>query len=110
DSLIGKLIIADESRDEAIIRAQNALKELVILGFPTNISFFDELFNDSKFQQGDISINFIKDRKILEKLEKNVCAVASVLFAVGLKKSEMNLPPLSENWQMKGKMESTGRD
>jgi acetyl/propionyl-CoA carboxylase alpha subunit len=110
DSLIGKLIIAAESREEAIIRAQNALKELVIMGFPTNISFFDELFMDHKFQQGDISINFIKDRKILEKLEKNVCAIATALFAVGLKKSEMNLPPLSENWQMKSKMDAIGRE
>jgi acetyl-CoA carboxylase biotin carboxylase subunit len=110
DSLIGKLIIGAETREEAISRAQNALKELVIIGFPNNITFFDQLLQDRKFQQGDISINFIEDRKILKKLEKNICALASALFAVGLKKSEMSLPNLSENWRMKGKMDAIGRD
>lgn len=110
DSLIGKLIIGAETREEAISRAQNALKELIIIGFPNNITFFDQLLQDRKFQQGDISINFIEDRKILQKLEKNVCALASALFAVGLKKSQMNLPSLSENWRMKGKMDAIGRD
>jgi len=110
DSLIGKLIVAAESREEAISRAQNALKELVIIGFPNNITFFEELFKDEKFQQGDISIKFISDRKILEKLEKNVCEVAAALFAVGLKKSELNLPSRSSNWRMKGKLDAIGRE
>ncbi|NHJ33078.1 MAG: ATP-grasp domain-containing protein [Asgard group archaeon] len=110
DSLIGKLIIGAESREEAINRAQNALKELVIIGFPNNTAFFEELLRDRKFQQGDISINFIHDNKILEKLEKNTSALASALFAVGLKKSELNLPNLSSNWRMKGKMDAIGRE
>jgi acetyl-CoA carboxylase biotin carboxylase subunit len=110
DSLMGKLIVGAESREEAISRAQNALKELVIIGFPNNIAFFDQLLNDRKFQQGDISINFIEDRRILEKLEKNICALASALFAVGLKKSELHLPNLSSNWRMKGKMDAIGRE
>ncbi|MBA7639177.1 Biotin carboxylase [subsurface metagenome] len=110
DSLIGKLIVADESRAEAIRRAQNALKELVIIGFPTNISFFEQLLEDANFQMGDISINFIHDRKILEKLEKNVCAIASALFAVGLKKSKLSLPTASNNWRMKSKIDAIRRD
>jgi acetyl-CoA carboxylase biotin carboxylase subunit len=110
DSLIGKLIIAAETRDEVITRAQKTLQELVIMGFPTNISFFEELFMDNKFQEGDISINFIKDQKILEKLEKNICAAASALFAVGLKRNEMNLPSVSKNWRMKSKMDAIGQD
>ncbi len=110
DSLIGKLIVAAETRGEAISRAQNALKELVIIGFPNNISFFEELIDDEKFRKGDISINFIQDQKLLEKLEKNVCTLASALFAVGLKKSEMNLPQQSSNWRMKGKMDAIGRE
>ncbi|NHJ83818.1 MAG: acetyl-CoA carboxylase biotin carboxylase subunit [Asgard group archaeon] len=110
DSLIGKLIVAAESRDEAIARAQNALKELIIIGFPTNISFFDQVLADKNFNSGDISINFIKDRQILEKLEKNTCALAAALFSVGLKKSEMNLPYRSDNWRMKGRLDAVGRD
>ncbi|MBN1329620.1 MAG: ATP-grasp domain-containing protein [Candidatus Heimdallarchaeota archaeon] len=110
DSLIGKLIVAAETRGEAISRAQNALKELVVIGFPNNISFFQELIDDEKFQKGDISINFIQDQKLLEKLEKNVCTLASALFAVGLKKSELNLPQHSSNWRMKSKMDAIGKE
>jgi len=82
----------------------------VIIGFQTNLPFFEELLADNNFQKGAISINFISDNKILEKLEKNICTTASALFAVGLRKSEYNLPQLSENWQIKGKIDSIGRD
>ncbi len=110
DSLIGKLIVADETREEAIVRAKMALKELSILGFATNIPFFEELFNDEKFKSGDISIKFIEERKLLEKLKKRICLQASALFAVGMKKNETNLPDQSKQWQMKGKLEAVGRD
>jgi len=110
DSLIGKLIVGGETRDEAITRALNALKELIITGFPTNIVFFEVLLNDRKFKKGDISINFIKDQKILEKLEKNVYVKAAALFAVGLKKNELTLPTISKNWQIKGRLDAIGRE
>lgn len=110
DSLIGKMIVADETREEAITRAQMALKELVILGFATNIPFFEELFNDKKFQSGELSIKFIEERKILEKLRERICLQASALFAVGMKKNQANLPDQSNQWRMKGKLEGVGRD
>jgi len=110
DSLIGKMIVADETREEAIMRAQMALKELSILGFATNIPFFEELFQDKKFQAGDITIKFIEERNILEKLRKRICLQASALFVVGMKKNQTSLPIQSDQWKMKGKLEGVGRD
>lgn len=110
DSLIGKMIVADETREEAIHRAKTALKELTILGFATNIPFFEELLNDEKFIKGEITIKFIEDRKILENIKKRMCLQASALYAVGKKKNELSLPTKSDQWRMRGKMEAIGRD
>jgi biotin carboxylase len=110
DSLIGKMIVAAENREEAIKRAQMALKELTILGFTTNIPFFEELLKDVKFKKGELTIKFIEDRKLIEKIKKRLYIQASALFAVGMKKNELNLPNQSEKWKMKGRLESLGRD
>ncbi|MEA2071223.1 MAG: acetyl-CoA carboxylase biotin carboxylase subunit [Asgard group archaeon] len=110
DSLIGKLIIGAETREAAVDRAQNALKELLILGVPTTIPFFQQLLEEENFLKGDISINFIEDEKLLKKIEENVFSLASALFAVGLKKNQLQLPELSENWQMKSKLDAIGRE
>jgi len=110
DSLIGKLIVAAGNREEAIIRAQNVLKELTIIGFPTNIPFFNVLFENRKFIAGDISIKFIQDQDLLEKVKRRVSAEVAALFSVGLKKSELSLPKVSDQWRNKGKMEAVGRD
>jgi acetyl-CoA carboxylase biotin carboxylase subunit len=110
DSLIGKLIVAAEDRNEAISRAINALKELTILGFTTNIPFFEELLNNDFFQKGEINIHFINEQRILENLEAKTCEIIAALFSVGLKKSEMFLPPPSEQWQLKSKIDAIGGD
>ncbi|MFW9924535.1 MAG: acetyl/propionyl/methylcrotonyl-CoA carboxylase subunit alpha [Candidatus Thorarchaeota archaeon] len=110
DSLIGKLIVAAETREEAISRAEAALKELTILGFANNIPFFEELLNDEKYRSADITIKFIEERNLIDKIRKSICMQASALFAVGMKKNEINLPDKSDQWKMKGRMEAIGRD
>ncbi|NHJ41426.1 MAG: ATP-grasp domain-containing protein [Asgard group archaeon] len=110
DSLIGKLIVAAGDRNEAISRAINALKELVILGFTTNIPFFEELLSNEFFQKGEINIHFVKEQKILENLEAKTCEIIAALFSVGLKKSEIQLPPPSKQWQIKSKIDAIGSD
>ena len=82
DSLIGKMIVAADNREEAIKRAQMALKELTILGFATNIPFFDELLKDEKFRLGELTIKFIEDQQIIEKIRKRIYTQAGALFAV----------------------------
>lgn len=110
DSLLGKLIIGAETRGAAISRARNALKELTILGFPTNIPFFEVLLKDEHFIKGKTNIHFIEERKLLENVRKNISLQAIALFAAGMKKNKVNLPTISKQWKSKGRMESIGRD
>ena len=39
DSLLGKLIVWGETRDEAVARARRALDEFIVIGIPTTIPF-----------------------------------------------------------------------
>ncbi|MBD3191792.1 MAG: acetyl-CoA carboxylase biotin carboxylase subunit [Candidatus Heimdallarchaeota archaeon] len=110
DSLLGKLIIGAETREAAINRARNALKELVILGFPTNIPFFEVLLHDEYFMKGKTNIHFIQERKLLESVRKNISLQAIALFAAGMKKNKISLPTVSKQWKSQGRMEGVRRE
>jgi len=62
DSMIGKLIVHGESRDEAIARMLMALSECVIEGIKTNIPLHQELFKDSAFQMGGANIHYLEKK------------------------------------------------
>ena len=62
DSMIGKLIVHGETRDEAIARMLMALSECVIEGIKTNIPLHLELFNDSAFQRGGTNIHYLEKK------------------------------------------------
>ena len=61
DSMIAKLIVKSDTREEAIARMRSALGEFVVEGVTTNIDFQYELINHPKFIEGDISTSFIED-------------------------------------------------
>ena len=60
DSLIGKLIVRGETREEAIVKMQQALDEIVIDGIRTNVDLHKMLMNNSEYQQGQINIHFLE--------------------------------------------------
>jgi len=62
DSMIGKLIVHGENRDEAIARMLMALGECVIEGIKTNIPLHQELFKDSAFQMGGTNIHYLEKK------------------------------------------------
>ncbi|MGD8558419.1 MAG: acetyl-CoA carboxylase biotin carboxylase subunit [Gammaproteobacteria bacterium] len=62
DSMIGKLIVHGESRDEAIARMLMALSECVIEGIKTNIPLHQELFRDHAFQMGGTNIHYLEKK------------------------------------------------
>ena len=66
DSMIGKLIVSDESRNGAIIKLKEALKELKILGINTNIELQNSIISNNDFINGDYDTSFIE--KNLDKL------------------------------------------
>jgi acetyl-CoA carboxylase biotin carboxylase subunit len=62
DSLISKLIVHAENRDQAIRRMQRALSEYVIQGIKTNIPFHRAALDDEGFNAGDY------DTRLVERL------------------------------------------
>ncbi len=61
DPMIAKLVTWGADRPQAITAMQDALDEYVIRGVQSNINFLAALIAHPKFQEGDISTNFIGD-------------------------------------------------
>lgn len=61
DSMIAKLIITGQSREEVITRMKRALQEFVIEGIKTTIPFHIRLMDDPRFQSGDFTTQFLND-------------------------------------------------
>ena len=59
DSMIAKLIVSGQSREEAITRMSRALQEFVIEGIKTTIPFHIKLMNDPKFKKGEFTTAFM---------------------------------------------------
>ena len=60
DSLIGKLIVAGESRDEALRRIDRALSELIVEGVDTTTPLFRALLDDIEFRRGAYDIHWLE--------------------------------------------------
>ncbi len=58
DSLIAKLIVADSTRENAILKMQRALELCEIEGITTNIPMHKEIFNQRRFKQGGFDTGF----------------------------------------------------
>ncbi|MCF8010497.1 MAG: acetyl-CoA carboxylase biotin carboxylase subunit [Clostridiales bacterium] len=66
DSLIGKLIVWGEDREEAVSRMQRALDEYEIQGIKTNIPFHRRVLRNAFFRRGEIYTNFVQRRILPE--------------------------------------------
>jgi acetyl-CoA carboxylase biotin carboxylase subunit len=60
DSMIGKIIVHGDTREQALARMQTALAETVIEGINTNIPLHRELMVDAKFMQGGTNIHYLE--------------------------------------------------
>ncbi|HLE31998.1 MAG TPA: acetyl-CoA carboxylase biotin carboxylase subunit [Bacteroidota bacterium] len=68
DSLVAKLIVKSNNREDAINKMYYALDEFVIEGIQTTIPFHKKLMRNERFRSGDVDTNFIdtfdfKDKK-----------------------------------------------
>ena len=68
DSLLGKLIIWGNDREETLKRAERALDEFIIDGVTTTIPFHKEVIKHPKFISGDFDTNFVDN--LLAEREK----------------------------------------
>ncbi len=60
DSLLGKLIVSGNTREEALSRARNALAHMVIEGVHTTVDFLAEIVEDEEFREGKVDTRFIE--------------------------------------------------
>ncbi|MCJ8289147.1 MAG: acetyl-CoA carboxylase biotin carboxylase subunit [Crocinitomicaceae bacterium] len=59
DSMIAKLIVVAQTREEAIRKMKRALGEYIIEGVKTTIPFHQKLMEDPKFNEGDFTTAFM---------------------------------------------------
>src|SRR5690606_6737418 len=60
DSLIGKLIVHGNTREEALARMRIALDSFIIQGVHTTIPFLLEILDSPEFQAGDVDTKFLE--------------------------------------------------
>ncbi len=60
DSMIGKIIVLGENRDDAIAKARRALSECIIKGINTSIPFTHQLLGTKDFLSGEYDTNYIQ--------------------------------------------------
>ena len=60
DSMIGKVIVHADTREQALARMRTALGETVVEGIHTNIPLHRELMNDSNFEAGGTNIHYLE--------------------------------------------------
>lgn len=70
DSLVGKLIVFDDTREQARVRGLEALDELVLEGIKTNIPLHEDLLNDPVEIKGGASIHYLEEKLEAAKASK----------------------------------------
>lgn len=60
DSMIAKLIVTAQSREEVIVRMKRALQEFFIEGVKTTIPFHLKLMDDEQFKSGHFTTSFLE--------------------------------------------------
>ena len=60
DSMIGKLIVHGDTREEALARMRTALGETVVEGILTNVPLHRELMVDASFCAGGTNIHYLE--------------------------------------------------
>jgi acetyl-CoA carboxylase biotin carboxylase subunit len=61
DSMIGKLIVYGDTREQALARMRTALSETVIEGIKTNIPLHREIMVDASFVAGGTNIHYLEE-------------------------------------------------
>ena len=61
DSMIAKVIVADDTRAAAISRAERALRELVVEGIPTTRDLALDVLGSAQFRSGDYSTSTLTE-------------------------------------------------
>jgi acetyl-CoA carboxylase biotin carboxylase subunit len=67
DSMVGKIIVHGDTRDQALARMRGALAETVVEGINTNIPLHRELMVDARFMEGGTNIHYLEEWLVQHK-------------------------------------------
>ncbi|MGQ4832261.1 MAG: acetyl-CoA carboxylase biotin carboxylase subunit [Candidatus Asgardarchaeia archaeon] len=106
DSLLAKLMVWGNTREEAISRMRRALDEFVITGVKTTIPLYKIIFTERNFIRGNYNTNYLSKylRGLLNTLyEEEVKRIAAVTAAINvlLGKNISKLNSMSSNGEVK---------
>lgn len=66
DSMIGKLIVSAQTREEALNKMERALSEYIIEGIHTTIPFHLQLLQNEQFRKGNFTTKFLEDFELVK--------------------------------------------
>jgi pyruvate carboxylase subunit A len=72
DSMISKLVVWGENREEAINRMRRTLREYIILGPKTNIPYLGAVIESLVFQSGEYNTRFVEEEKNVFEIAKRI--------------------------------------
>ncbi|HET8775227.1 MAG TPA: biotin carboxylase N-terminal domain-containing protein [Thermoanaerobaculia bacterium] len=106
DPMLSKLICFAEDRDAAIDRVQRALRDYVILGTRTNLSWLRRVIAHPAFRDGRVSTRFIADHEadLAPRVPETVPEIAALLAAAPRKRAAVGAgePRASSVWDTLG--------
>ncbi len=116
DSLISKLIVWGETRQEAIFRMRRALAEYVVIGVRTNIPFHQKLLESKEFLDGQFDTFFIEQRflsEFLGKQDEEQARIAAILASLAAhRETKLSTQKIGHggcernNWSWSGRQEN----
>ncbi len=71
DSMVGKLIVQGDTREQAIARMRQALAEVGIEGIRTNVLLHQQLMDDAGFVAGGTDIHYLEHKLAERKLRQD---------------------------------------
>jgi 3-methylcrotonyl-CoA carboxylase alpha subunit len=81
DPMLSKLICFAESRDAAIDRVSRALRDYVILGTKTNVSWLRRVITHPAFRAGEVSTRFVTQHDLSPQASEAAAEIAALLVA-----------------------------
>ena len=81
DPMLAKLIAFAPTRDAAIDRLDRALRDYVILGTKTNVSWLRRVVTHEAFRDGRVSTRFLEDHDITQQTPELATKIANALVA-----------------------------
>jgi len=81
DPMLAKLICFAETRDACIDRVSRALRDYVILGTKTNLSWLRRVIGHPAFRAGEVSTRFVTDHDLAPQPSEAAPAIAAALAA-----------------------------